>query len=51
MLGFLRRFFKVMFCRHNFEYWRPIYGDEINVSGGHRAMYRCTKCEWFEARD
>lgn len=33
-----------IFCRHNYQYIRKLYGDEINLYNGKRFEYRCTKC-------
>lgn len=39
-MSIIRRFF----CRHEWEFVRNIYGDEINHVGGKRSMWRCVKC-------
>ena len=31
-------------CRHEYEFVRNIYGDEINHVGGMRSLWRCVKC-------
>ena len=36
--------FKCIFCRHEYEFVRNIYGDEINHVGGKRSWWRCVKC-------
>ena len=41
MLGFIKR----LFCRHELEFNRNIHGDEINLSGGKRSVWWCTKCD------
>ena len=33
-----------LFCRHEYEFVRNIYGDEINHVGGNRSWWRCRKC-------
>ena len=33
-----------IFCRHELEFVRNIYGDEINLVGGRRSWWRCKKC-------
>ena len=33
-----------LFCRHEYEFVRNIYGDEINHAGGCRSWWRCRKC-------
>ena len=40
----VRLFFKRLFCRHEYEFVRNIYGDEINHVGGYRSWWRCKKC-------
>ena len=39
---------KRLFCKHQFVFVRNIYGDEINKCGGHRTLWKCSKCgyEW-----
>lgn len=40
-LAFIRR----LFCRHReFDFVRNIYGDEINLCGGKRSLWRCKGC-------
>ena len=33
-----------LFCRHEYKFVRNIYGDEINLWGGKRSVWRCHKC-------
>ena len=35
---------KRLFCKHQFVFVRNIYGDEINKCGGHRTLWKCSKC-------
>ena len=35
---------KRLFCRHEWEFVRNIYGDEINLVGGYRSWWRCKRC-------
>ena len=35
---------KRLFCKHEYEFERNIYGDEINHVGGCRSWWRCKKC-------
>lgn len=35
---------KQLFCRHNYVFLRNVYGDEINLLGGKRSIWICTKC-------
>jgi hypothetical protein len=37
-------FFKRLFCRHEFAFYRKIYGDEVNMVGGKRTWQECRKC-------
>lgn len=40
-------------CSHaaGFEFVRNIYGDEINMLGGKRSVWRCSKCGNVQYRD
>ena len=38
------RFFKRLFCQHELEFVRNIYGDEIIERGWKRSIWRCRKC-------
>lgn len=40
----VRKLLKMLFCRHEYEYIRTLYGDEINAHNGNRKEYRCRKC-------
>lgn len=40
----LKRFFKRLFCDHNYAWVRNIYGDMINYCGGMRSEWRCVDC-------
>ena len=42
---------KRLFCEHHYEWMRNIYGDEINLSGGKRSLWGCTKCDKVQARN
>ena len=42
---------KQLFCAHNFEFVRNVYGDEIMSLGWKRSVWRCTKCSKLEDRD
>lgn len=35
---------KCLFCRHEYEFVRNIYGDEIVHAGYNRSWWRCKKC-------
>ena len=45
------RWLKHLLCKHDFEFVRNIYGDEINHVGGRRSWWRCWKCGKWIARD
>lgn len=38
------RLIKMLFCHHEWEFERNIYGDEINYVGGDRSWWVCKKC-------
>lgn len=38
------RLLKRLLCRHEWQFERNIYGDEINAVGGYRSWWRCPKC-------
>lgn len=42
---------KRIFCRHEYEFVRNIYGDEINHVGGRRSWWRCPKCGAYKLCD
>lgn len=35
---------KRIFCHHEWQFERNIYGDEINHVGGKRSWFMCRKC-------
>ena len=35
---------KRLFCKHDYEFVRNIYGDEIIAAGYRRSWWRCKKC-------
>ena len=41
---------KRLFCEHEYEFVRNIYGDEINACGGYRSIWKCKKCGKIEYR-
>ena len=41
---------KRLFCEHEYEFVRNIYGDEINVCEGYRSIWKCKKCGKIEYR-
>jgi hypothetical protein len=43
--------FKRLFCKHNLIWQYNIYGDLINILGGKRSMWKCTKCGKRELHD
>jgi len=46
-MGWIKR----LFCKHEYEFLRNIYGDEINYCGGYRSIWRCKKCGALEYRE
>lgn len=40
ILGMIKR----LACKHEWEFVRNIYGDEINLYGGRRSVWRCGRC-------
>lgn len=45
------RVLKRLFCRHEFEFVRNIYGDEIIERGWKRSIWRCKHCGKTVERD
>lgn len=43
-------FIKRLFCAHDWQFVRNIYGDEIYEFGGDRSVWRCSKCGKVESR-
>lgn len=41
---------KRLFCKHEFEWQRNIYGDEIHYCGGKRSIWKCKKCGKIQYR-
>lgn len=41
---------KRLFCEHEYEFVRNIYGDEINACRGYRSIWKCKKCGKIEYR-
>ena len=39
------RIIKHLLCKHEYEFVRNIYGDEINHVSGARSWWLCKKCE------
>ncbi|QIK61262.1 hypothetical protein G7050_16025 [Dysgonomonas sp. HDW5A] len=37
------KFIKQLFCEHEYQFVRNIYGDEINFFNA-RSLWRCPKC-------
>lgn len=40
----IMKILRMIFCHHEYEYSRMLYGDEINAHNGKRKEYRCRKC-------
>jgi hypothetical protein len=47
MLNFLKR----LFCKHDLDFFRNIYGDEIIERGWKRSLWRCRKCSKIIAKE
>lgn len=45
------RILKSLFCTHDYEFVRNIYGDEIIASGWKRSMWCCKKCGKFIGKE
>lgn len=47
MVNFLQRIVRELSCFHNHgaTFVRNIYGDEINVYGGKRSIWKCNNCQ------
>lgn len=43
--------FTRLFCRHDYVFVRNLYGDQINVFGGARSIWQCSKCNKEQWRD
>lgn len=44
----MMKWIKRLFCEHEYEFVRNIYGDEINTCGGYRSIWKCKKCGKIE---
>ena len=40
-----------LFCKHNYEFVRNIYGDEIRLLGWKRSVWKCSKCGKIKLKD
>lgn len=40
-----------LFCKHTWEWFRNIYGDEIIACGYKRSIWVCTKCNKAQFRE
>jgi hypothetical protein len=38
------KWLKSLACPHVFTFYRNVYGDEINLLGGSRSIWRCIHC-------
>jgi len=47
----LKNWVKSLFCAHRYAFVRNVYGDEINMLGGKRSVWRCSKCRKIQDRD
>ena len=48
-MRFIVRLIRCLFCKHEWEFDRNIYGDEINIVNGKRSWWRCRKCGRYKA--
>ena len=46
----MMKWIKRLFCEHEYEFVRNIYGDEINACGEYRSIWKCKKCGKIEYR-
>lgn len=46
----LRTILRQIFCRHEYEFHRRMFGDEIVQNGFRGQLWRCKKCWRFVAR-
>ena len=49
--GEIMWFLKRLFCTHNFEFVRNLYGDQISEEGYKRSVWKCSKCGKLTGRD
>lgn len=40
----MKNIIRQLFCKHNYHFYRNIYGDEIIYCGYKRSIWKCTKC-------
>ena len=40
----LKRFINQIFCKHEYEFVRNIYGDEVIATNWNRSEWKCKKC-------
>jgi hypothetical protein len=45
------RLIKSFFCKHDYEFIRNLYGDEIIYFGYKRSMFGCKKCDKLIFKD
>lgn len=45
------KWFRNLFCRHEWRFIRNVYGDEIIYSGYKRSIWRCYKCQKHTYKD
>ena len=43
-MNWIRKIFNKIRCKHDYQFVRNIYGDEINQCGGYRSIWQCSKC-------
>lgn len=42
---------KRIFCKHDYHFYRNIYGDEIIYCGYKRSIWKCFKCGALKYKD
>lgn len=40
-----------LWCKHDFEHLRNLYGDQVWMAGYKRSLWMCRHCDKVEARD
>jgi hypothetical protein len=51
LMDLIRRLIKQLFCRHHYEWYYNLYGDQIISWGYKRSVWKCTKCELLQGRE
>lgn len=43
-MNLFKNLLNTLFCKHDYQWARDIYGEEINVRSGKRSEWVCSKC-------